>query len=289
MNKDLEILDKKDGINKEPSVTQDETGYIKVNISKLPSGGLFYPKDVYIGYKPATVKEIRYWSMIDEEDEYSFIEAMNFVLDSCIKIKTTKSKLSIDDLCEVDRLYLIFAIREATFTDGKNNVIVDIPYSYKNKEYKDSVEVTTNNINYFKLTDFVKKRYNESKRAIEVKGNNEFKIKLPSVGVSNWVQNYINTRIENGKPVDPFFAKVAPFIIDDYSTLTEEEYFKMETESIGWSIEDVSALDIIVKELSKGTKQGFKHKTEQGGSEVVVPLRFRHGIKSIFIISDILG
>lgn len=287
MTDKLKQLEAMDSINAEQTV--DELGYRKITIDKLPSRGLFYPEDVYIGVKPANVAEIRHWSMIDETDDYSFIEAMDFVLANCVIIKSGKKRLNISDLCEVDRLYLIFAIRQDTFNDDENVVYVDVPYTYKNQEYTDSVAITTENLNYFEVPEKLMKLYDATKRAFVVKGTQEFEVRLASIGMANRIQEYIETRLKSGKSVDEFYAKVAPFIHKNYNTLTDEVYFNGEVDSNKWSINDISVLDRITKFISDGAKQGFKHKTKHGGVEVVVPLNFRDGLKSIFIISDILG
>ena len=291
MDEKLKKLSEKDAINENPkkSDSQDELGYIKIKIKDLPSRGLFYPDDIYIGVKPADVKQIRHWSMIDETDEYSFIEAIDFVLSTCTIIKSKNKRLSISDLCEVDRLYLIFAIRERTFPDGTNDVHVDVPYMYKGQEYKDSVNITKEKLKYFEIPEGLLKYYDETKRALIIEGDkNVFEIKLPSIGITQWVQNYAQKRVRNNKTFDEFFIKVSPFIFSDYENLTEKEYFDMEVESNNWGIKDISVLDRVTQKLSEGAKQGFTHKTK-GGEEVTVPLVFRGGVKSIFIISDALG
>ena len=292
-NDKLKELEKKDTIN-DTSLnveTKDELGYIKVSIKELPSKGLFYPADIYIGIKPATVKEIRQWSMIDETDEYSFIEAVDFVLKQCVILKTGKGqRLSISDLCEVDRLYLVFAVRERTFEPGTNDIYVDVPYTYKGEEYKDSVHITKDKLVYFDIPEKIMKFYNETKRCFVVEGDkNEFNVRLASVGISQWITNYAREKVRENKPFDEFFIKVSPFLLTDYENMKKEEFFNMEVESQAWGPKDISVLDRITQIFSEGAKSGFNHKTKHGGEEVVVPLNFRGGVKSLFIISDALG
>ena len=290
MDNKLDYLDKKDGINKNAGDTpKDEIGLFRVNVKDLPSRGLFYPEDIFISIKPAEVKEIRHWSMIDENDEFSFLDAMNFIINNCSVIKTKNGILNINDLAEVDRLYLLFAIRDMTFGADENPIKIDIPYKFNGNTETDEVIVRKENLNYFEIPEKLVKYYNEEERAIIVTGDRDFNIVLPSVGVSNWVQDYLRNRVEKNKPFDEMFAKYASFLITDYRNMTEKTYFNMEVESKSWTIRDISVLDTVATTLSKGTKEGIKHVTEKGGEEVTVPLVFRDGIKSIFIISDILG
>ena len=167
--------------------------------------------------------------------------------------------------------------------------MVDVPYTYKNQEYTDTVNVSKESLNYFNMPDKLMSLYDENKRAFIVKGTEEFEVRLPTVGISSRIQDYIIDRVQSKKSVDEFFAKTASFIFSDYINFTDTEYFRNETDSKSWTIEDISALDRISKFLSEGASQGFKHKAENGGEELMVPLIFRGGVKSIFIISDILG
>jgi hypothetical protein len=294
MDDKLKELEQKDTINQvKPTIVVDEVkdalGYFKVNVSNLPSEGLFYPDDVYIGVKPASVAEIRHWSMIDETDEYSFIQAIDFVLNQCVIIKSKTILLSISDICEVDRLQLIFEIREKTFLEGSNDVYVDVPYKYKGEDYIDKAKVSKDNLTYFKINEKLRKFYDERKRCFFIKGDNDFEVRLPSIGISQWVQDYTQKKIRANKTVDEFFIKMASFIIEDYKSLDDKTFFDLEIDSKTWSIKDISVLDIVTKRLQEGAQEGFKHKTKHGGIEVVVPLNFRGGVKSIFIIQDALG
>lgn len=283
MNDKLKHLDEKDFINKNIE-SKDELGYFKVSVNELPSMGLFYPRDTYIGVRPAGLKEIRQWSMIDERDDYSFIEAMDFVLSRCLIIKSETKNLTKKDILEVDRLYLVFAVREYTFNDPSNNVYIDLPYSFEGKEYKDSIVVTKEKLKYFTISKkLIDKFYSESKRAFIL---DDFEVRLPSIGISSWVQDYVQRKVRENKPVDEFFAKMASFILSDYQTLTDKVYFDNEVESQNWSIENVADLDRLVNILSSGASETIKHRTEHGGIEVDVPLMFRNGIKSIFLISS---
>lgn len=284
-NSKLDLLNQKDGINQE--VTTNDLGYFKVNVKNLPSKGLFYSEDVSISVKPAGVKEIRHWSMIDESDEYSFVQAIDFILGRCVLIKTPKKILSINDLCEVDRLYLIFTIREYTFNDAKNQVFIDVPYIFANQEYKDSVVITKESLKYFNMPEKLMSFYDANKRAFVIGKERQFELRLPTIGVSNWIQNYVKKRMQQNKPFDEFFSKASLFLMSDYN-MSDQEYFNAETESQAWGIEDISNIDRFTQALSKCATDGFTHKTEKGGVEVTVPLMFRHGVKSIFLISNIL-
>jgi hypothetical protein len=132
--------------------TEDKSlGYINVNknhlaaekdwknvpTQTLPSQGLFYPEDTVIVIKAALAAEIRHWSTIDESDDLSKTDAMNFVLDRCLRIQFNGQDVSSDNILEVARFYLVFAIRDFTFVQGQNKMFIEIPYEYSGKPYSD--------------------------------------------------------------------------------------------------------------------------------------------------------
>jgi len=93
-----------------------------IPIQNLPSGGIFYPDDTEITVRAASVGEIRHWSTIDESDALDIDDMLNFILEKCLRIKTKDNAawLSWRDICDVDRMYLIFAIHEQTFPNKEN-------------------------------------------------------------------------------------------------------------------------------------------------------------------------
>jgi len=71
--------------------------------------------------RPAQVKEIQAYSMVDDENFYDIVEKMNHMLQSCIRIKYADGKMgSYLEIKDQDRLYLIFLIRELTFQQGNS-------------------------------------------------------------------------------------------------------------------------------------------------------------------------
>ena len=104
-----------------------DLGWKNLPMGLLPSKGLFYPENTLVAIRSAEVKEIRQFSMVDEDDMLDIDAKLNFVLDSCCTIKFGGSGnvVSYKDLKQEDRFFVIMAIRDLTFVKGENRIILD--------------------------------------------------------------------------------------------------------------------------------------------------------------------
>ena len=92
--------------------------YFNFDVKELPCGS-FYPAGTLFMVRPATVREIQAYSMVDDNNFYDIVEKMNDMLSACVRIKYADGKVaSYLDIKDQDRLYLIFTIRELTFQQG---------------------------------------------------------------------------------------------------------------------------------------------------------------------------
>ena len=105
----------------EESPIAGEIGWKNVPLQNLPSQGLFYPDGTEVAIRAASVAEIRHWSTIDENDALGIDDMLNFVVERCCRIRMSGRPANYKDLKEIDRFYVIFAIRDFTF---KCNVII---------------------------------------------------------------------------------------------------------------------------------------------------------------------
>lgn len=268
-------------VNDNSNVSND-IGYKRVPVEVLPSKGLFYPDGTEIGIRSATVAEIKHWSTIDDNDLLSIDECINFVLERCVRIKMPNRISSWLDIKELDRIYLIFAIRELTFKNGENKLYVDTGDG-------DKVEVTKDMLNYFNIDDRLLKYYNNEKRCFTLRfkdGSGDINIYMPSIGVSNFLKNYIKTKNQANQKFDQVYARYAPFLYDDYRVITTQKYEKDAQDSYFWDLKKISLLSQVVDILQKSIDMKVKYKNKEG-AELEAQLNFRGGFKSIFVISDI--
>ena len=264
-----------------------ELGWKNVPIEYLPSQGLFYETATQVAIRAATVAEIRHWSTIDENDLLGVDDMLNFIIEKCCKIKIPGRAASFKDLKEIDRFYLIFAIRDYTFKNGENKLYVNVT---DNDGVGDRIEVNKDVIDYFNPDERMMKYFSHETHHFnfEMKNGEKFVMYFPSLGVMAFIKNYIKTKQQQGQNFDKAFIKYAPFLFNDWRTLTQSTYDKAVQDSYGWSVVRISALDKLVEILSSSVNPQVRF-TTQNGAEEVAPLNFQGGIKSLFLISDIFG
>jgi hypothetical protein len=260
---------------------QNELGWERLKITDLPTQGLFYPEATEIIIRSAVAAEIRHWSTLNEDDVFILDDMLNYVLERCCSVKYPDHKLSSwRDLKEVDRFYIILAIRERTFVKGDNKLQAKVSETAK-------IDVIKDMVNYITFDDRVMRYYSPEERCIVLpfKSGKKIRVHLPTVGVTNWLKQYINRKRQSGEMFDEDFISYAPFVIGDWRGLNDASYERSVMESNNWSAGEISMLTEVKKIFSEAINPVLKYKDENGG-ERVIPLNFQGGIKSIFLISD---
>jgi len=261
----------------------NQIGWQKLPLNDLPTTGLFYPESAEILIRAATSAEIRHWSTLQENDPSALDDMLNYVLERCCAYKVPSGISSWKDIKEVDRFYILLAIREYTFINGENNLQVSVSESKKINVSKDMVD-------YINFDEKIMKYYNPEKRCFSVilKNGKTFDVTIPSVGVTNFLKNYINRKQQRQEAIDSDFITFASFVILDWKGLSDITYEKIVIESNNWSDYQISAMTQIKDLFSNAVNPIIKY-TDEGGAERSVPLNFLGGIKSIFLISNPFG
>lgn len=264
-----------------------EIGWKNVPTENLPSQGLFYEAGTQVAIRAATVAEIRHWSTIDDNDLLSIDEMLNFIIEKCCRIKVPGKPGTYKDLKEIDRFYLIFAIRDYTFKNGENKIYVN---ASDEDGVEEKIEVTKDLIDYFNPDERLMNYYDRDTQSfhIRMKNGEEFRLYLPTLGAMLFIKNFLRARQQEGKTIDKAFTKYAPFLFPDWKGLTQTTYEKAVRESYSWSLAKISVLDKIVELLSSSVNPQIRYVNSAGG-EATAPLNFPGGFKSLFLISDIFG
>jgi len=129
---------------------------------------------------------------------------------------------------------------------------------------------------------------NERCFKIKMKSGENFNLYFPSLGIMSFIKNYVKGKQQSGQNFDKAFTKYAPFLFNDWKTLTQAAYDKSVQESYSWSVQKISVLDKIVELLSESVNPQIRYVNSAGG-EATAPLNFLGGFKSLFLISDIFG
>lgn len=261
----------------------NQIGWQRIPIKDLPTKGLFYPEGTEITIRSATAGEIRHWSTLQETDYSALDDMLNYMIERCASIKTPNGYSSWKDIKEIDRFYILLAIREYTFVKGENHLQV------KTSETS-TINVSKEMIDYINLDERLMKYYDETKRCfvLKFKTGKSIEVTIPSVGVTNFLKNYIDRKRQSQQGFDTDFISFAPFVIKDWKGLTDSVYEQLVLESNRWSISEVSVLTHLKDLFVETVNPVIKYK-EEGGAEMIAPLNFLGGIKSIFLISDPFG
>jgi hypothetical protein len=272
-----------------PQKAQDadfHLGYHSLDLSELPSGGMFYPKDIQIKIRSAKAAEIRHFSTINENNLMDVEEGLNLIVNKCTLIQTNSKRLSYKDLCEEDRIIILLKVRDLTFPEPENQIILK---GKNEKGIKGDIELSPKNMVFNQIPEEIAKYYDSEKRVFVIKTKSAGKIIMrpPSIGVMEYVTKYLIEKQQKDVDFDKAFIQVLPYLIEDWRELNFKKMFDMEIDYSSWS----STKFMLVYRLAEKMKIGIDTTLEKEieGDVVKAPLDFPGGIKSLFIISDLSG
>lgn len=259
-----------------------------IPVETLPSKGLFYPVGTKIWIKSATLGDIKRWSAMNEDDIEDVMEKMQAIFESCCNINfgpDTNKRARWKDLLDLDRLYILFAIHDWTFPNGKNEVKLKITE-------KEDIIMKKENVKFIEFSEKLMKFYNEEKRCFSFPVENKAAFKetdgmmniyLPTIGVSDWLKDYMLAANRRHDNIDQDFLSYASLLIPDWRYLTNTDYYyDLVDKTTDWGTYEWSLIskvrDIIVNAAGNPTITYI----DKGGVEREVPLYFRNGLKSLF-------
>ena len=94
-----------------------ENGYNSIPLVNLPSAGKFYSPGFSITIKPATAKEVRHFSSIDERDPIDLYDKVNYIIKNNCKFPRG---FTYKDVLDIDRFAIVYSIRQITFKNQPN-------------------------------------------------------------------------------------------------------------------------------------------------------------------------
>lgn len=269
----------------EGSPLAGDIGWKNIPIANLPSQGLFYPDDAEVAIRAASVAEIRHWSTIDEADALAIDDMLNFIIEKCARIRMNGKPANYKDLKEIDRFYLIFAVRDYTFKNGENKLFTTVDSEDGSEE---KIEITKDVLNYFNPDERLMKHYSPEGKCFvfTLKSGDSIELHFPSLGVMSFIKNYAKNKTQRNQQFDKAFLRYAPFLIPDYKGFTDREYEKILQNSLSWSIQKISLMEKITSMLAESINPQIRY-MKSDGEEATIPLSFPGGVKSLFLIPDI--
>lgn len=258
-------------------------GYYTIDMVNLPSGGRFYPADSVISIRSAKVAEIRHFSTVDDSNLIDIEEKLNYIVKSCIRFTSKSKVLSYKDILEEDRVFLLLSIRDLTFPEPENKLTV----TAKTKDGEEfEAEIASKYFQLSRIPDDIQKYYDDSTRRFEIQTKSFGTITMcpPTIGVMEVITDYIRVRQTERKPWDQSFLQILPYIQKDWRGFNEAAIFKGEVEFQAWNERKYMLVYKLAEQMKIGVQPEMlvQHEDE----EVLVPISFRDGIKSLFIIQD---
>lgn len=261
-------------------------GWHELPVNTLPSKGRFYPTDISIKIRAAKVAEIRHFSTMDETNLLDIDDKLNAIVDSCTQVSSKASRVSYKDLLEEDRFILILSIRDLTFPEPEATLKVE----HQTKDgKKHEVEIRREYFQYFSIPAEIEKYYDDKARAFIIQTRNfgEFMMRPPTVGLMQEVTKYIKERREQGLTIDQSLIQVAPYLGGDWRFFNQKRLFELEIEMNGWDPKKYMLVYRLAEQMKVGLQPEMK--LMLGDSEEIIPINFRGGIKTLFIVQDFSG
>ena len=256
--------------------------YFNFDIRELPCGQ-FYPTGTLFMVRPAQVKEIQAYSMVDDNNFYDIVEKMNDMLQACIRVKYSDGKIgSFLDIKDQDRLFLVFLIRELTFQSG-NSLSVNSKCGCGQEV---SIELKKGNFVFHEIDEKLEKFYNKNTGSYTFKTVNgkTFELTPPNIGLQKAFTDYIMKENNEKRNPNLAFLKIIPFMMNGRTSITYEgvkakvkDFEEMDDISFQFLNAAVGKMTFGIKELKK---------TCTCGEEVHTDMQFPNGASSIFVIHD---
>lgn len=262
-------------------------GWHVLDLEDLPSKGKFYPADTVIKIRSAKAAEIRHFSTMDENNYIDMEEKLNSIVESCAQFTGNGKRMSYKDILEEDRIILLLSIRDLSFPEPENKLMLK-GRTEKTKKTVD-IELAVKNLVPTVIDDEIEKYYDVKERTyvIKTRSAGTVRMKPPTIGIMQEITQYLKDRQEKDQDFDKAFIQVLPYMQADWRTLNLNKIFQMEMEYKGWDEKKF----MVVYRLAERMKIGVSTELETtfDGETVKAPLDFPGGIKSLFIISDLAG
>jgi hypothetical protein len=181
----------------------------RVDLSKLPSQGKFYPNDFELKIKKADLEHIiDYEHNFDKENLFVIVESLKKIVRNNIIIS---KGYTFEDIKSVDLVFLFLEI--VKFTTKRN---IFVPYYNQKKGQNDSILFSSDNFNYF---DFSKYEIDSDTKEILIDG---YKFSLPSIGIENCLTIFLANKINSGEDLNKYFYDFL-FFVGNKNYLSQEE------------------------------------------------------------------
>lgn len=279
---------KRTDISKKPTpIDNSKIGdlqFFSFDVKELPCGK-FYPAGTVLMIRPAQVKEIQAYSMVDDNNFYDVIEKMNDMLRSCVRIKYSNGEIGTYlDIKDQDRIYLIFMIRELTFQQGNS---LSVKVSCSDCGIENEMELIRKNFRFHEFDENLMKYYNKSTGSFtfKTKSKNTWEVSPPNIGLQKSFTDYIIKENSEKKTPNLAFLKIIPFLLNGLNTISYDDIKKKLVEFEKMGDMDFQFLNSAISKMTFGIKE-LRKKCSSCGMEIHTQMQFPNGASGIFVIHD---
>ncbi len=257
--------------------------YFNFDVKELPCGR-YYQTGTVVMVRPAQVREIQAYSMVDDNNFYDIVEKMNDILQSCVRLKYPDGKIaSYLDIKDQDRLFLVFLIRELTFQQG-NSLAVNARCSCGTDM---QIEMNRKNFVFHEFDDKLDKFFDNATKTFRfrIANGKEYELSPPCIGIQKSFTDYIIKENNEKKTPNLAFLKIIPFMLSGRTGITLDG-IKAKLQEFE-KIDDISFqfLNAAVGKMTFGLKE-LKTNCAGCGMEVRSDMNFPNGASGIFVIHD---
>jgi len=271
-----------DALKTERPMAMPTVGYKVFPVETLPSKGKMYPVGFEFSIKPATAKEVRHFSSVDNNDPIGITEKMNFILKNNCKFKNPAHNYK--DLLDIDRFAIVYAIRQLTFKDSPN---LTSRLECPNCGTENDIVLHGQNFMNFRLDDRLEKFFDVNEKCYIFKTNDfDFKIYIPSIGTAEFITKLAEDAARSSKFFDEDFVNIAPFLFKSYKAINEKTFKEVGRKTLEWSPEKMSAVIQVIELIRESIDPNVKYTCKECGSENDQLLTFRNGFKELFTIQS---
>jgi hypothetical protein len=260
-----------------------DLNFFNFDVKELPCGR-FYPTGTVLMVRPAQVKEIQAYSMVDDNNFYDIVEKMNDMIQSCVRLKYPDGRVtSFIDLKDQDRLYVTFLIRELTFQKGSSlGVLAKCTCGEETQ-----LELIRKNFSFHEFDEKLNRFFDHTEKCFRFRttNNKEFSLTPPNIGMQKAFTEYIVKENSEKRAPNLSFLKIIPFMLGGRSSITIDGIKSklMEFENM----DDISFqfLNAAVGKMTFGIKE-LKTNCHSCGQEVRTDMQFPSAASGIFVIQN---
>ena len=224
-----------------------------------------------------------------EEDALNVDDKLNMIMDKCCFVKMPTKKIqSYKNLLEMDRLYVILAIREVTLPEINNKMSIDS--ECRSCGHVNKIEINKDSIGKLVVDDKIMKYFNPEDLCFDIKGkdsDNDMRIYLTTLGTSNFVKNWARRKVHNKQYLDEGFVRTLCFLVPDFTKLNDDYVKRLNNEVSTWSLTKTQILQKIIDVIMDSVSITINYNCESCGEEVRQDIVFPDGIKSLFIPNNV--